>query len=525
MLVSSWLKIVLIGGVFAFVRRAEVKKNGHQVNIRIGHLLKNNSALAHEPDVLRLCAKELALRSILPANFTLEVFTMSSCEAFNGVEHAAFMHYKRSTTVYFGPGCNDEMLVIGRLASRWNVPIIAHTSGHDALANRHIFTTLGSVALTSAIEMAKATHTFIQLNRWKQVAIVRSSEDYERLSVYSLANVLKGSQISVNIQLEVNSMATVDDLLASNILKTLKRSARIIIVELGMDLDTVTNFMIAVHRCGMKTEEFVYILPWLAHVSFKHYLFHVNDYYPWEASGVDKHEVKAAFENTIIITAHGYDHKLVNEFQLKFAQETGILCSHYASITYMSLYDALYLYGLALRDAFDETDSEHVYLNGSFLWQKMINRQFIGMSGHVLTNKKAIRVPSYAIYHVSNGTVRVVQQMKATLRGDCSRADDDEEDCFEHVPHELINDYWPSNDGKLPEDEPYCGFDASLCDYTNVFVLAAIIACFTISAPVTYLVYLREREKRLYDMTWRIPRESVRLVDDSRAVSSLYFKD
>jgi hypothetical protein len=28
------------------------------------------------------------------------------------------------------------MLVIGRLASRWNVPIIAHMSGDDALADR-----------------------------------------------------------------------------------------------------------------------------------------------------------------------------------------------------------------------------------------------------------------------------------------------------------------------------------------------------------------------------------------------------
>lgn len=61
------------------------------------------------------------------------------------------------------------MLVIGRLASRWNVPIIAHLSGDDALSDRSVFDTLGSVALTSATEMARATMAFINLYGWKQV--------------------------------------------------------------------------------------------------------------------------------------------------------------------------------------------------------------------------------------------------------------------------------------------------------------------------------------------------------------------
>lgn len=60
------------------------------------------------------------------------------------------------------------MLVIGRLAPRWNVPIVAHMSGDDALANREIFSTLASVALTSAYEMARATYTYIRQNEWKQ---------------------------------------------------------------------------------------------------------------------------------------------------------------------------------------------------------------------------------------------------------------------------------------------------------------------------------------------------------------------
>ena len=66
----------------------------------------------------------------------------------------------------------SEMLVIGRLANRWHTPIIAHMSGAEQLSDRVEFPTLGSVALTSATEMARATYTFLSLNNWDQVTVV-----------------------------------------------------------------------------------------------------------------------------------------------------------------------------------------------------------------------------------------------------------------------------------------------------------------------------------------------------------------
>lgn len=40
--------------------------------VRIGHLLPNNPAIAHEPEILRMCAADLKERKILPRNFTLQ---------------------------------------------------------------------------------------------------------------------------------------------------------------------------------------------------------------------------------------------------------------------------------------------------------------------------------------------------------------------------------------------------------------------------------------------------------------------
>lgn len=51
----------------------------------------------------------------------------------------------------------------------------------------------------------------------------------------------------------------------------------------------------------------------------------------------------------------------------------------------LALYDAIFLYGLALRDAYDETKNQTIYLNGGLIWKKMTGKQFIGATGQVLS--------------------------------------------------------------------------------------------------------------------------------------------
>lgn len=132
-----------------------------------------------------------------------------------------------------------EMLVIGRLAPRWNVPIIAHMSGDDILSDRAEFPTLGSVALTSASEMARATLSFIQLNNWDQarslwgtnisfqLGFVRPSRGAESLSLHSLNVLLKDNpQLKINTVIEIDPFASADEIIASGKLKQLNSQAR-----------------------------------------------------------------------------------------------------------------------------------------------------------------------------------------------------------------------------------------------------------------------------------------------------------
>ncbi|KAI3418800.1 hypothetical protein GPALN_007900 [Globodera pallida] len=478
--------------------------------IKVAHLQPNNPNIVNEPQVMEMCYQDMKERRILPSEITLQLITMESCNRLSGVEHAAFLHYLRNASVYFGPGCNNEMNVIGRLASRWNVPIIAHLSGDDALSDRTIFDTLGSVALTSATEMARSTITLLQLYGWKQIGLVKASANFERLSLHSLKNFLKDSQIEINVEIELDPYMTADEIIATGKLKLLRNRARIIIVEMGMDLHSSRNFMIAVHRSHMKSHDYVYVIPWLAHM---------HDHYPWEASNIEKQETKSAFDNSIVITAHGYDKKFIEEFELRFNKMTGIISSYYATLSYMSLYDALFLYGLAVRDAVEESPNQSIFLDGRKIWKKMTARQFIGVTGQVLINNKAIRVPSYATYHVKNGTMRIVVELTARL-SDKHKCAISENDCSEHAAHETMSHYWGSYDGYMPNDMPKCGFDGSFCDYTNIYISIGVLAFLAVSIPLGYLFYLKEKERMLYDMNWRIPREQIRLLEERSGTKS-----
>lgn len=112
--------------------------------------------------------------------------------------------------------------------------------------------------------------------------MVRTTQNFDRLSLHSLKNYLKEYKIIINIEIEIDPFATSDEIIATGQLNNLKNKARsnkkknnnflffiiVIIVEMGMDLHASRNFMLAVLKQKMKTSEYVYINPWLAHVYY-----------------------------------------------------------------------------------------------------------------------------------------------------------------------------------------------------------------------------------------------------------------
>lgn len=54
---------------------------------------------------------------------------------------------------------------------------------------------------------------------------------------------------------------------------------------------------------------------------------------------------------------------------------------------------------------------------------------------------------------------------------------------------DAMTGFWPSPDGRLPPDEPACGFRGEKCDYTILIVLLSVLAIMVISVALGYLIY------------------------------------
>jgi len=125
---------------------------------------------------------------------------------------------------------------------------------------------------------------------------------------------------------------------------------------MGMDLHSSKSFMIAALRSHMKTGDYVYIIPWLAHVKIftQYYLIQsiinskMHDHYPWEATNVEKVETRTAFDDAVVITAHGYDKKFIEDFEMRFNKMTGIISSYYATLSLLIHFYLLFHFNFKL---------------------------------------------------------------------------------------------------------------------------------------------------------------------------------
>jgi hypothetical protein len=135
-----------------------------------------------------------------------------------------------------------EMLVIGRLVTRWNVPIIAHMSGDDQLEDRKLYKSLATVALTSAREIARAVTKYILYYGWTKVG--RTTLSFSVPTIFQVGLVgsrsiqghssgmntfkttFKSYGITPTVDIEFSSFASVEDIMKSTELDELATNAR-----------------------------------------------------------------------------------------------------------------------------------------------------------------------------------------------------------------------------------------------------------------------------------------------------------
>uniref|UniRef100_A0A7E4W0S3 Guanylate cyclase n=1 Tax=Panagrellus redivivus TaxID=6233 RepID=A0A7E4W0S3_PANRE len=495
------------------------------IRVKLGHIGALN-AMPKAEAILDICRAELWKEGILGDDFDIEIVTQMGCgESFEGVAVGADMYHQQNVKGFIGPYCNAEMDAVSKMAAYWNLPIIGYMAANNAFADKNIYKTLARVSLRTTNSLALAVNSLLKHYGWSRVAIVTNTGSLAFERVTAFEEVFHAQRISVIKKVMFEESNDSKTMINSGYLDELKNGARIIICMFSATREMTREFMAAVHSQGMNTHDFVYIMPWLQ--------AEAKETPPWiGADGQTLANVKEQFSNTIIIDdVNGFDNTLVNPFRER-VEANGIdinqlnLQNLYG---YIHLYDSLKLYAMAVRAALNETNDPHVVNDGKLIWNKMRRQVFQGLTtlrsqnaGTVMMDDLAERAGVYGAFFVSPNRDEVIKvvEMNPFFLTNCD-AFRNKSSCIDLNVVDVQTGFWPSIDGRLPADDPTCGYRGEKCDYTLMIIIGALIIAVLILVLLGYLIFRWMESNALAKTSWRIFRDDMRIVNEEEMKSML----
>ncbi|GMT22362.1 hypothetical protein PFISCL1PPCAC_13659, partial [Pristionchus fissidentatus] len=495
----------------------DITQNG-KIVIKLGHI-GAIGALRNDERLLGISRKSLHKEGILGDDLDVEIISQNGCgDSYEGVAVAADMYHLQKVKAFIGPYCNAEIDAVARMAAFWNLPIIGYMAASSSLADKKAYKTLARISTRSTNSIAEATCALLKHYRWNKVMFDEYAD---------------GAAMR-----------------ASGLIQEVRNSARVIIFLFSNTREQSKEFMLAAQGEGMLASEFVFILPWLQ-VGLQTAVgvtasYPENDFFlisidggkeasPWiGADGSMLQNVKDQYANAIIIDdVNGFDNTIIIPF-LERVKEEGLtegdidIANIYG---YIYLFDALKLYAMGARKVLNETGNPAAVLDGIRVWNAMRRMVFPGIvglsgvaSGIITMDDRAERAPLYRGFFISpnQDQVMAMAHMEPTMI-DPSRCDGltNRSGCYDIVVTDMMTNFWPSVDGKMPLDEPVCGFRNEKCDYTLLVAGAILIIALILLLIGAYFVHRLIEKQALDKLPFRIYREEVQLIDEEQVKSMM----
>ncbi|KAK5982629.1 Receptor-type guanylate cyclase gcy-8 [Trichostrongylus colubriformis] len=500
-----------------------------RIRIKVGHIGALN-ALRNDAVILELSRKSLRQERILDDDFDVEIVSQNGCgESYEGVAVAADMYHLQKVKVFIGPYCDAEMDAVARMAAIWNIPVIGYMGASNAMSDKKAYPTLARVSLRTTSSLAEATAALLRHYEWNKIAIVTNTGSlaYERTTAFE--EVFHAREIKVIKKITFDEWADSKAMIASGLLHELKISARIIICLFSDTRETSRHFLTAANSQGMSVNEFAYILPWLQDGT--------KDSSPWiSADGSVLQKVKDQYANSIIIDdVNSFDNSIIQPFidRIKDVglRETDVDIANIYG--YLNLFDSLKLYALAARKSMNESGGSKNIVNGRAIWSMMRKLNFQGMlgssgiaSGTVTMDDRAERAPLYRGFFVSPDSeqketvVSSMVHMEPTMIKNCNGVKN-KSGCYDIVVTDLMRDFWPSADRRMPKDEPRCGFRGERCDFTLIIIGVALIVLLLVGIGLAYLIHKIVEKRTLDKLPFRIYRDDMQFIDEEQLKSML----
>ncbi|CAI4222117.1 unnamed protein product [Auanema sp. JU1783] len=513
--------------------KLEINKENRKV-IRIGHL-GAAGIMPNDAKVLNASKWELVESGLIPENVEFDIITRITCsESYEGVAVAAELYHVHQVRAFIGPYCAAELESVVKMSTFWNIPIISYSSTSNSLSDRNIYKTLARISSKNVNAIAEATVSLLQHYRWNKIALITNTgtEALERVQVFE--EILHRVGISVLKKVIFDENAKSADMISTGLLQDVAGSARIVLSVFSNTMELSRELMKATNILEINNAEFAYIFPWMQAGA--------KDTSPWIGSnGEIIQQVKNDYANAIIVDdVNGFDDYIVSAFVSKL-EKYGVtkneldLSNIYG---YIHLYDSLKLYAMAVKKTLEDSGNEAFVTNGQFIWNKMRRMSFEGVVtreesqkdgdtkkaavGTVLMDDIVDRAPIFAAFYISPKRDEVMKMvtMNSELANNCDGLKN-RSGCFILNISDVIRDFWISDNGALPLDEPICGYRGQKCSYFLEIAIGAIIVVVVILAIGLHILYRLFEQKALDKMPWRIFHDDLQFIDEEQVKSMM----
>ncbi|KAI4872797.1 hypothetical protein NFI96_016122 [Prochilodus magdalenae] len=462
-----WVLIFLSFSTLTNIARSQTNPNRMLVSF---HAPRNAS---YPFSVLKLgSAMQIAIDKInsnpsfLP-NYTLDfVYEDTDCNPKLSLGAFVDQTWRDNISALFGPPCPEEAEVTGLIASTWNIPMFGFVGQTPKMDNAFVYDTYVKVVppLKRVGEILLKTLEFFG---WTYVGIIGGGAES---NTWDKVDALWKS-VEQQLQSKVTVTASIkfdpgDSQLIHRNLKHISKVARVIIVL--SNAEDSTKLVMEAERQGLMNGEYVFLLVQQFEVSG-------NVDVLWKLAVSDNNQTALkAFDMVFVIAEKSYEGYDYYDFfervyeRLKGAPFYSNLSSDREVSPYASyLHDAVLLYAMAVKEVIKDGKNPR---NGRELLQKLRDKngiRFYGASGLVHFDEYGDRNTDYSVYDLqkSDNVVKFVPVLNF-----------DSHTKMVKITEKFASVVWPA--GKLPTDNPECGFDNELCEWLNneIYMVVLLVA-------------------------------------------------
>ncbi|PFX31871.1 Atrial natriuretic peptide receptor 1 [Stylophora pistillata] len=430
-------------------------------------------------------------------NFTISYrLNDTRCSELVAIE-AMTEHKNRGVQVFIGPGNETYCATSARVAAAWNLPIISYFCNEDVVSDKSLYPTFARTRPPNS-QLSKSILAVLRKFSWARVAIIycdgscfsqqRWDKTKEDMKTYFEENDI---EVTYEVQMPQEHQQERFD----QVLEEIKVKARIVVIAANPEY--APPFMVRAQKKGMTNGDYVYIISTANSVIGQQ---HQNTEYWWTGiSGkINKVEAERAWHSVLTLVPRPFNGTKYKKFQQRVLEKTKDTTQdqvvHYAAY----LYDAVYLYALALNKTISNGQSPR---DGVAVFKNIRRTNFESITG-------------FQLHLDENGDV----EFNMTLLEFFKNANDGHEmkTVGEFKLNETsgnqflelfsgINISWCEYDQRTspPADRPPCGFVGELCPTPSP----------TIYESGQHAGYSANRkrafEKELASQIWRVKYEDI----------------